>query len=649
MCYYWRVPISLSHLNPDQIQAIEHDGGPALILAGAGSGKTTVLTHRAAWLIDNKPSIKNHILLVTFTNKAAQEMMSRIQLITGDSLQYGGTFHSVCARILRKHAPAIGFPHEFILYDSDDQLALIKQLYKSARKEPSFKPAVAKAFISKAKNEFQLPIDLRTIASNQNDEELANIYEKYQEALRLAQAMDFDDLLLNTLLLLQQNEAIAKHYQEEFSQILVDEYQDTNKTQYALTKIWAESHSQVFVVGDFCQSIYSWRGADFRNMMQFKEDFPDHKQYELEQNYRSGKHILDAASSIISHNTTHPTLKLWTEKTESVPVKIRQFQDSDEEAHRVVYWAKKDQELGRSTAILFRVNAQSRSFEEACIQLGINYNLVGGTRFYERREIKDVIAYARLFLVPEDSVSLERISKLGKRQLKNFQAWCANNSNLRKKPAIELLKSILSASNYLERYDERILEDQARIDSVMELVSMAENFQTLSELLEQVALFQDTDAIPSEMKKDTLLLMSLHAAKGLEFDSVFLVGMEEGLLPHSRSLFDPFQLEEERRLCYVGITRAKQQATLSYASKRILYGRFSSMTPSRFLSELSLESIGESASHSFEGNKRLENKAKISQNISQSQNIVPERKIVSDDDLDAFLSGEISVKTFVRS
>lgn len=627
-------------LNPDQQAAVQHPVGPALILAGAGSGKTTVLTHHAAWLIKERGVSPEEILLVTFTNKAAQEMIERIIALTGLSLQYSGTFHSVCARILRKHAPLVGLNHSFVIYDADDQLSLVKAIYKQHNfSTAQLKPQSARGLISDAKNDLRSWEDIMNSAGNDNEILLAKIYKFYQQALAEAQAVDFDDLLLLTIRLFTENEVVAHRYQTQFQHVLVDEYQDTNKAQYLLTKLWGEPQNNIFVVGDFCQSIYSWRGADFRNMMQYKEDYPDHEEYKLEQNYRSNQSILDAASEVIKHNTTHPTLTLWTNRTDDEYIRLLENYSSDDEARAIGMELLKNESPLSQTAILYRTNAQSRSFEEQFIRLGVPYRLIGGVRFYERKEIKDVISFSRLAINTNDQVSNQRVAKLGKRKLASYLQWAEKQTDTGSKPAAEALQEILKVSDYLANFDERLPEDQARIDNVLELLSLAQNESTLNSLLERIALLQDTDQVNQQNQRNGVLLMSLHSAKGLEFERVYLVGMEEGLLPHSRSLYDTFQMEEERRLCYVGITRAKKYLTLSYARNRYMYGRGASSTPSRFLGEL--------PAHRIRSNKADLGRSTFG--AAKSASTSSERRLVSDDDLDALLKGEVSVSTFLDS
>lgn len=623
----------LHYLNKDQIKAVTHESGPALVLAGAGSGKTTVLTHHAAWLIQEKGVSNNSILLVTFTNKSAQEMMNRIETNTGSPIQYSGTFHSLCAKILRKHATSVRLTHNFVIYDADDQLSLLKHIQKQQGVARDLRPALLRSLISVAKNEMKTPDELAQAALSDQDEQVARLYRLYEKELQKADATDFDDLLLKTVDLFENNPHVAKLYQEKFQHILVDEYQDTNKAQYALTQFWAAPQNNLFVVGDFCQSIYSWRGADFRNMLQFKEDYPHHTEYRLEQNYRSNQSILDAASSIIGRNQSHPTLNLWTDQKEDRPIRLLEHDTGDDEARAIVKELQQISTDLSEVAVLYRTNAQSRPFEEQCIRLGVPYKLIGGVRFYERKEIKDILCYTRLFVNPTDTVGLQRAQKLGKRRLSTFLNWRESQLHLEDTSASTLLRKIVEVTHYLDTLDEKLPDDQERIDNILELYTLAEQEPTLSSLLQRIALIQDTDVLSRTGNSAGVSLMSLHSAKGLEFEKVYLVGMEEGLLPHSRSLYDSFQLEEERRLCYVGITRAKQHLCLSYARTRFTYGRGASTIPSRFLSEIPQEIIhiaGENTLH--------------------SPIALPfERTLISDDDLDAVLKGEISISTFINS
>ncbi|MBP7875902.1 UvrD-helicase domain-containing protein [Candidatus Woesebacteria bacterium] len=626
----------LKDLNPDQRAAVTHGAGPALVLAGAGSGKTTVLTRRACWLLQNSEARFDQVLLVTFTNKAAQEMCSRIEQLTGQQLPYAGTFHRLCARMLRQNGRLIGLSPDYVIYDSDDQQMLMRNLYKQHGWQKNVKPQVARSMISSAKNELLTPATYAAQASSETEYFVSQVFREYERALREANAVDFDDLLLKVIELMQISESTRVFYQEQFLHVLVDEYQDTNKAQYALTTLWAAPHNNLFVVGDFCQSIYSWRGADFRNMMEMKNDFSQHQEYRLEQNYRSTQTILDAASMVIDHNNLHPTLNLWTDESATKPLGLIEASTGAGEAELIADWIN-NKHTGKlaDIAILYRTNAQSRLFEETFIRAHIAYRLIGGTKFYERKEIKDVLSYARFLTNSTDIVSQQRLLKLGKRKFSAYKNWAESNVSLTTKPPQEVLQAILKATSYLDLYDERVEEEQGRIDNVLELLAMSAEFTTVAQLLETIALLEDTDAVGKKSASgpsDAVNLMSLHAAKGLEFDTVFLVGMEEGLLPHSRSLYDPAQLEEERRLCYVGITRAKQQLVLSYAHYRSQYGASTTAIPSRFLAEIPQELFG-----GLVGNASTATSAPSSK----------QRKLVSDDDLDALLHGELDIASFL--
>jgi DNA helicase-2/ATP-dependent DNA helicase PcrA len=589
----------LEKLNPQQQEAVLHEGGAAMVLAGAGSGKTTVLTTRAAWLLAEKKVAPNSLMVVTFTNKAAGEIRNRIQLLTGNSLPFSGTFHSLCVRILRRHGHYIGLDPNFVIYDTDDQKQVIKEIYKARGLENSmFGMQAVRSTISNAKNEIIGPRAYQEMAKGQFQTHVGQVYQWYQEELRKAQAVDFDDLLLKTLELLQHVPQARDGYQELIAHVLVDEYQDTNKVQYELTKIFTSPGENVYVVGDFSQSIFAWRGADYRNMLQLKQDFKNITEYRLEQNYRSNQNILDAATEIISQNTKHPILKLWTNQKTGNKITIYQAESSRDEARQVVKYIRQEhrQHPYSEMAILYRTNAQSREFEEAFIHAGIPYRLVGGTKFYERKEVKDVISYLRYFTNPQDTISLERIQKLGKRRLAKFQEWtakwpeqtnAANNQTTDSNPA-SILKTILDVTGYLDKYNHKTEDDLSRIENIHELVNVAAQFDSVRQLLENIALLQDDHFVDVEAKnnQDAVNMMSLHSAKGLEFAVVFMVGMEDGLLPHSRSMLDPYQMEEERRLCYVGITRAKSQLYLSYARSRFQYGSRSYSLRSRFLGDI---------------------------------------------------------------
>jgi DNA helicase II / ATP-dependent DNA helicase PcrA len=659
----------LAGLNPEQQQAVQHFTGPALVLAGAGSGKTKVLTTRAAWLIQQHHVAPEQILLVTFTNKAAQEMNSRVERLTGSRLPFSGTFHSLCAKILRREAHHVGLDHNFVIYDADDQLALLKQLYKQfGYSVKDINPNGVKAEISKAKNNMIDPQAYQQAASGQYQEKVGQLYQSYNQKLRKNQAVDFDDLMVLVVKLLQMVPDIRAKYQRQFEFVMVDEYQDTNTVQYQLTKLLTAPQNNLFVVGDFAQSIYAWRGADYKNMSMLSQDFPEIKTYRLEQNYRSTQSILDAATNVISRTDAHPILNLWTENTKSNPLYLIEASSSDEEAQIVLQRVTKQLASDYSyndIAILYRTNAQSRSFEEACIRYGIPYRLVGGFKFYERKEIKDVLAYLRLALNPDDSVSFQRAEKLGKTVFKKFLDWRANQPTLPSNPH-ELLTQVLTISRYKEKFDLNDAEDATRLENIEELLNVASQFQEVATFLENIALVQDNAMadVPEEKEsRPALTLMSLHSAKGLEFPVVFMVGMEEGLLPHSRSLFSKDEMEEERRLCYVGITRAKEQLIFTHARQRWQYGSSSSSVRSRFIQDIPSELIEATTTNTWTepsysryqsngyGTNGYQNQyqRRSSPWDSQPKPKATRRIVIDDDQLDAVLDGDIDLDAFLNS
>ena len=595
-----------SHLNSIQKKAVETTDGPILILAGAGSGKTRVLTYKAAYLILEKKVPPENILMVTFTNKAANEMKERIRhlLTMNDELQainplpFAGTFHSLCAKILRQKGQYIGVPPNFLIYDEQDQKETIKDaIQKLDLDSKRFHPHAVGSIISQAKNELISALEYPQYAHGAFQQEVARIYLQYQKLLREANALDFDDLLFVTVTLFSKNKEVASVFQNNFRYVLVDEYQDTNHAQYMLTKLLVKKWRNLCVVGDASQSIYAFRGADFRNIVNIKKDYPDVKIFNLEQNYRSSQNILDAAFTIISKNRSHPILKLWTNKNGGDKITIYQAKDEHEEANFITSQIA----LPYSNyAILYRTNAQSRIIEETFLHLGIPYILVGGVRFYERKEIKDVLAFLRVLINPKDHVSYKRIAKLGKKRQEKFLEFLERNSSLisdNSMTTLEIMGKVLHATSYLELYDKDNEEDLTRLENIKELKSVAAEFPSLFQFLENVSLVEQEylpagqaglpdRPVSDGQKKDAVTLMTLHAAKGLEFPTVFMVGMEEGLFPHARSLLDPQELEEERRLCYVGITRAKEKLYLSFARKRLYFGQYNANQISRFLFEI---------------------------------------------------------------
>ncbi|MFZ5376698.1 MAG: ATP-dependent helicase [Patescibacteria group bacterium] len=639
----------LENLNDQQKLAVTHNSGPAVVLAGAGSGKTKVLTTRVAWLLAEHSCSPENILLVTFTNKAAKEMNDRVLKLTGQQLSFSGTFHSLSARILRREAPRVGLSHSFSIYDANDQLSLIKQIYKQSSFDTKrYKPQVIKNIISQAKNEMLSWQEYEKLASDHFQEFTAKVYKIYDHQLRLQNAVDFDDLLLLTVQVLERNKDVLERYQSQIHHVLVDEYQDTNKAQYQLTNLLTKPHDNLYVVGDFSQSIYAWRGADYRNLSNLKNDFPDMREYRLEQNYRSTQTILSAASQLIVGNTTHPVLNLWTNQSSNDDkITVIEGEDDRDEANQVA-----DQiELNHigypysAMAILYRTNAQSRAFEEVFVRRGIPYQIVGGTKFYERKEIKDLLAYLRLVVNHQDTVSLERVEKIGKRKLNSFLTWKEKQKNLEQQTPYQILETILSVTNYKDIFDKNDPQDEARLDNIEELLNVAHQFDDTTTFLENVALIQDDQMldVENERQNNGVTLMSLHSAKGLEFPVVFIVGMEEGLLPHSRSIWNKEETEEERRLCYVGITRAKEKLYFSHARKRWQYGNGNYTSRSRFINEISDDLLLDPSNGSWSKlGARFPTKT-IS--ISASG-----RRLVPDDDtLDALLNDELDIETFLRS
>lgn len=589
----------LSNLNKEQQAAVTHWGTPLLILAGAGSGKTRALTHRAAWLIKEKGVSPASLLMLTFTNKAAEEMRSRVAglLKTQYSIldtPFAGTFHSFCARVLRKDGQLQGFSPNFVIYDTSDQTDVVKETIESLGLAASVKPPVALALISSAKNELINPFEYANFATGGFQEKIASIYLTYQKSLKQNNALDFDDLLFETVNLFKKEKETLTKYRNIFQYILVDEWQDTNKAQYEIVKLLAGRDRNLTVVGDAAQSIYGWRGANHKNISYLKQDFPELRTINLEQNYRSTQVILDAAYGVISRNKSHPILQLWTDKKRGDKITLYQARSELEEAQFVVDeiehlsgngFQEKSGGIYDNFAILYRTNAQSRVIEEALLHKGIPYTLVGGTRFYDRKEIKDVLSYLKLVANPKDSVSRKRAEKLGKTRFRKFEELSrvlgTNNTT-----TLEIMDKILQETGYLELYDPENEEDIVRLENIKELRSVASEFPDINAFLEQVLLVEIVNNTRKSESAGQVTLMTAHAAKGLEFSVVFIVGLEEGLFPHSRSLMDPEELEEERRLLYVGITRAKEKLYLTLASRRLIFGQRGTSTPSRFLAEI---------------------------------------------------------------
>jgi DNA helicase-2/ATP-dependent DNA helicase PcrA len=633
----------LNYLNDQQQKAVLHDGGPAVVLAGAGSGKTRVLTTRAVYLIQEKNLRPEEVMLVTFTNKAAGEMNKRVMKLTGKKLHFSGTFHSLCARILRRHAHLLGYRKNFVIYDNSDQQALMRQIYKEHNfDKKKYKPQFIHSLISQAKNEMLSVEEYQSLAHDKKQEFAGKVYQYYQRSLKEQSAMDFDDLLLETVRLFRQHKDVLADYQQRIKHVLVDEYQDTNKAQYFLTKFLSSPQNNLYVVGDFSQSIYAWRGADYRNLMRLNQDFADIAEYRLEKNYRSTQTILDAATRVISQNTSHPILELWTENSTQEKIKVIETNDEESEAEKVAQLIETEVNLTyKDMAILYRTNAQSRPFEEVFVRRGIPYQIIGGIKFYERMEIKDLIAYMRIAINPLDTVSKERSEKNGKRRLNRYLKWLEKNSDeVANIAPFDLFEVILKTTKYLEKLDENDPQDAARIENIQELLNTANRFESVAKLLENVALVQDgyMHDLAAGKQPDTVSLMSLHSAKGLEFPMVFIVGAEEGLLPHQKSLLEKEQMEEERRLCYVGITRAKQKLVVTYARRRWNFGKVNHSTRSRFLSEIGRDLI-----------KEIGTSEPLASSAAKTKVASAKRKVIDDDTLDALLDGELNVQDFLDS
>ena len=584
----------LKHLNTKQKESVINYSGPTVILAGAGSGKTRVLVFKVAYLVKEKNIRPTSIVMLTFTNKAAAEMKERISLELEGTVKLGfvGTYHSFCVRVLRVFWKSAGLDKNFIIYDDNDQKTLIKQIIQEKKLEKKT-PSYFLYYISLAKNQMITPEKFLENFKFHQAALVADVYYHYQKKLEKNRGVDFDDLLIKTVYLLQKNDDVLDYYHNKYKYFLVDEFQDTNFVQYLLTKLLAERSKNVTVVGDFSQSIYSWRGADITNLKKCENDFKGTKTFYLEENYRSTQKILDFAFSVISKNSTHPILHLFTDNKPGEDVV---FYQADNEQSEAIYVAEEIIRLisvnniiePPNFAVLYRTNAQSRVLEEVFLRYGMPYVLVGGTRFYERKEIKDVLAYLKLLINPNESVSLERIKKLGKNRFEKFKKlYEETKDRLETYSTDEIIEKLFQNVDYLKLYDVEDEEDFSRLENIKELKSVAVSFPKLMDFLEQVALVESEYSQHEKETKDNrrLVLMTLHQAKGLEFDHVFIVGVEEGLLPHSRSIDDQFQLEEERRLFYVGITRAKKALYITNTRKRFIFGSQGYSTPSRFIAD----------------------------------------------------------------
>ncbi len=589
----------LKDLNPDQQKAVVQTDGPMIILAGAGSGKTRVLTNKVIYLMEEKSVHPTEILMVTFTNKAATEMKERIIKLSKETDKPTiGTFHSICARILRIDGKYLGYSEKFTIYDSQDSLDAIKEAMKRANvSTKDFKPHSVASTISQAKNQLINELEYLNIARGYFQENVSKIYPFYQRILKENNALDFDDLILKTIELFKKNPDVLEKYQNKFRYILVDEYQDTNQAQYILTKLLSQKWKNICVVGDFSQSIYSFRGANFQNLITFKNDFKGAVTFSLSQNYRSTQTILDSAYAVISKNTSHPVLKLWTNNEKGEKIIIYEAGNEHNEAEYIISQVINMGLDPKNVAVLYRTNAQSRVIEEVFLHHGVPYVLVGGTRFYERKEVKDILAYLRVIDNEKDNVSFTRVEKLGKNRLKKFMEFVEKDV-LDNKSTIDVLDQVLEATDYLSIYDPKDEEDAMRLENIKELRSVAIEFPDISSFLENVALVEKEEAASDKTKGNSITLMTLHSAKGLEFPIVFMVGMEEGIFPHSRALMEKSELEEERRLCYVGITRAKERLFMTYSKRRLIFGQRSSNTLSRFILDLPKDTIEMNASFS---------------------------------------------------
>lgn len=634
-CYNKYVTI-LDELNPEQRRAVEHETGPLLILAGAGSGKTKTLTHRIAYLISEHKVWPSRILAVTFTNKAAREMRQRLALLLDEDaddrrfMPWMGTFHSICVRLLRMDGRALGLEPNFVIYDEDDRLGLIKQAMKArGLTDRDIKPRAVASAISHAKNDLLLPDDYAASALSPSKQRIAELYADYQRAMQTAQALDFDDLLLKTVELLRTQPDVRRKWQQQFEHILIDEYQDTNAVQYALIKLLIGPARNLCVVGDDAQSIYSFRGADYTNILNFERDFPGAQVIKLEQNYRSTGAILRLANSLIQHNTNRTDKQLWTELGDGIAPQLWQVYSDAEEGLAVAQEIAQQASMGRAyndMAVLYRTNAQSYAIERALRQAYIPYKIVGGLRFLDRAVVKDVLAYLRLLYQPHDRVSFTRIVNLPKRgigavSVAKFLAWQEQSGRdivqalaradeaegltprartplrslgellqelqqeLDGAPA-DVLQAIIDRTGYGEMINDGGVQAEDKQENLAVLLTEAKAYADVPTFLEEMALMSATDAEVDQQ----VTLMTLHAAKGLEFPVVFMVGLEEGILPHAR-VFESGKaedIEEERRLCYVGITRAREVLFVSCASSRAQFGQIGYNLPSRFLDEMGL-------------------------------------------------------------
>lgn len=634
----------LNGLNPQQQSAVKTTDGPLLIMAGAGSGKTRVLTHRIAYLMVEKGVNPYNILAITFTNKAAREMRDRIHNMMGGAADeiWISTFHSMCVRILRRDIDRIGYNRNFTILDSTDQQSVIKSILKDKNLDPKkFDPRAILGSISSAKNELITPEEYAKTAGDYIQQVASDVYTEYQKRLRRNQALDFDDLIMITIQLFQRVPEVLEYYQRKFQYIHVDEYQDTNRAQYMLVKLLASRFKNLCVVGDSDQSIYKWRGADIANILSFEKDYPSAQTILLEQNYRSTKRILLAANEVISKNLNRKPKNLWTENAEGNKIFYYRADSEQGEAQFVAGKIKEYVNSGKRSlsdiAILYRTNAQSRVMEEVLLKSNIEYSIVGGIKFYDRKEIKDILAYLRLIANPDDDISLQRVINVPKRGIGSgsvdkianfaqlhemsmfealesieliglspkitkgaaqFRDLVKNYTQMQEYLSVtELVEELLEKSGYRDMLiAEKSIEAQSRLENIDEFLSVTKNFEEASEdksliaFLTDLALVADIDKLDDDGEKaESVVLMTLHSAKGLEFPVVFLIGLEEGVFPHSRSLMEEAEMEEERRLAYVGITRAEEELFITNAQMRTLFGRTNMNPPSRFIKEIPAE------------------------------------------------------------
>jgi len=628
----------LDGLNKEQIKAVTMTEGPLLIQAGAGSGKTKTLTHRVAYILSQNKARSDEILAVTFTNKAAQEMRQRVARLLNENsanryfMPYMGTFHAICVKLLRLEAELIGMSRSFVIFDEADRLAAVKRVIKELKiDEKTFSPKSIANLISSAKNELLDADDYLARVNSPLTEVAARVYPLYTKELRQANGFDFDDLINEVVRLFNTNTLVRQKWQQHFKYIMVDEYQDTNEAQYRLIRLLTNDQQNLAVIGDDWQTIFSWRGANYRNILNFERDYPNCHVIKLEQNYRSTKNILAAGQAVITKNVDRSDKKLWTNSSDGLPVQVLQINDERAEADTISLKIANDVSSQTRNyadfAILYRTNSQSRSLEESLIRYGLPYKVVGGQRFYDRKEIKDIIAYLRLIYQNDDFISFDRIYNvpsrgIGRKSYSLFTQWLRDNQfslyeglmNINQCSSLstkalnglrdiadilinfqtvvnelspdQIIDKLIKRLSYLSYLDDGTPQGEAKQENVKEMLSVAKSFQyyNLADFLEEISLVSDLDSV--DLSANAVTMMTIHAAKGLEFPVVFIPGMEETIFPHSRSLYDAQQMEEERRLCYVGITRAREELYLLAANTRLIFGSVQHNIPSRFLNEI---------------------------------------------------------------